>query len=117
MSKYALWGLKGLFTVLFAMIAISKLVQAPPLMGGLASLGYPSFLALLLGVAYALGLVGIWQRASAKVREWAFAGYSFALLGALASHILVGDPIAAWIPSAVLLGLLAVVYVLDNRRD
>ncbi len=117
MTLYAHWGLKGLFTALFALIGVLKLIQAPPLVESLSALGYPSYILLILGVAYLAGLFGIWQRSSSTLREWTYAGYTFALLGALSSHILGGDPVSKFMPSILLLAILAGAYVLEKRNS
>ena len=43
--------------------------------------------------------------------EWAFAGLTFDLTGALYSHLSVGDPASAWMPAAIGLLLIAASYV------
>jgi len=51
------------------------------------------------------------------MKEWAYAGFTFNLLGAFASHLGVGDsPLVALVPVAFL-GLLGASYVLWKRRS
>lgn len=116
MKPYIHPGLKGLFTLALLAIAGAKLTTQPALVTSFEAMGYPLFLMTILGVAYLAGLVGIWQTVSARVREWAYAGFTFALLGAIASHIFAGDPLSAALPSVILLALLTAVQVLEHRR-
>ena len=49
---------------------------------------------------------------------WAYAGFTFNLLGATASHVFVADPLSEILPPVVLLGLGGASYFLrpDARR-
>jgi uncharacterized membrane protein YphA (DoxX/SURF4 family) len=57
-----------------------------------ARLGYPAYFAFLLGVAKLLGVVAILVPGFPRLKEWAYAGFTFDLLAAAASHAAVGDP-------------------------
>ena len=72
-------------------------------------LGYPLYLLRILGLAKVLGAVAIASNRSRTLKEWAYAGYTFNLLGATASHLVVGDgPIAA--APAIMLVLVLISY-------
>jgi len=62
-------------------------------------LGYPMYLLCILGVAKILGVIGIWQKWSPLLREWAYAGLFIDVAGAIASHISVGDGIKIFAPA------------------
>ncbi len=55
-------------------------------------LGYPGYLLTILGVWKILGVIVILIPKFALVKEWAYAGFFFAMTGAMVSHIAVGDP-------------------------
>lgn len=55
-------------------------------------LGYPGYLLTILGVWKILGVIVILIPKFALVKEWAYAGFFFAMTGAIVSHIAVGDP-------------------------
>jgi hypothetical protein len=61
-------------------------------------LGYPTYLPAFLGVArlLALGVILI-PSGYALLKEWAYAGLAFDLIGAIYSHIAFGDPITQWL--------------------
>ncbi len=112
MKTYLKYIPLALFTVIIGGSAFGKLSMAAPLTDSFAALGYPSYLLIILGVAYLIGLVGLWQTKFQNVKEWVFAGFLVAMTGAFSSHMLAGDPITAAIPSLVLLALLIVSYPL-----
>ncbi|HEY3404378.1 MAG TPA: DoxX family protein [Ohtaekwangia sp.] len=54
-------------------------------------LGYPDYLLILLGVWKIAGVVAVLVPKYPLVKEWAYAGFFFAMSGAVVSHIAVGD--------------------------
>ncbi|MCP1381617.1 DoxX family protein [Runella salmonicolor] len=56
-----------------------------------AHLGYPVYFLTLLGVWKLLGVVAVLIPKFPLVKEWAYAGFFFAMSGAVFSHILLGD--------------------------
>ena len=50
------------------------------------------------------------------LKEWAFAGLTFDLLGALYSHLSVNDPPSAWLSAVVGLALMAASYLAYRTR-
>ncbi len=64
------------------------------------ALGYPLYLMKILGGAKILGGIAILSGKLPRIKEWAYAGFSFDFLGATASHILAGDAAHALFPLA-----------------
>jgi hypothetical protein len=54
-------------------------------------LGYPVYLLTLLGIWKILGVVAILVPKFPLLKEWAYAGFFFAMSGAVFSHFAVGD--------------------------
>jgi hypothetical protein len=75
----------------------------------IAHLGYPLYVMRILGLAKVLGAVAIVSNRSRTLKEWAYAGYTFDLLGAVASHLFSGDGAIAAAP-AVMVALVLVSY-------
>jgi len=71
----------------------------------IAHLGYPLSLLLLLGVWKILGVVAVLIPKNPLLKEWAYAGFFFAMTGAMFSHLAVGDSVTAIFPSLLLLVL------------
>ena len=55
-------------------------------------LGYPDYLLTMLGIWKMLGVVVILIPKTPLLKEWAYAGFFFAMSGAVISHLAVGDP-------------------------
>jgi hypothetical protein len=65
----------------------------PPTEQGLAVmalLGYPLYLNLILGTAKILGVIAILQNKYKTIKEWAYAGFTFDMIGAASSFALSG---------------------------
>jgi len=76
---------------------------APPGVEGIIHLGYPVYLLTILGVWKILGVVALLVPKYPLLKEWAYAGFFFAMSGAIFSHIAVSDPIKEIIPASILL--------------
>lgn len=66
-------------------------------------LGYPLYLLSILGVWKILGVVAILIPKFPLLKEWAYAGFFFAMSGAFISHLVVGEPFTEAMPSLTLL--------------
>lgn len=66
-------------------------------------LGYPLYLMSILGVWKILGVIAILTPKFSLVKEWAYAGFFFAMSGAVISHIMVGQLFPEAVPSLILL--------------
>jgi uncharacterized membrane protein YphA (DoxX/SURF4 family) len=54
------------------------------------SLGYPDYLMTIIGCWKILGVVAILLPRYPLIKEWAYAGFFFAMTGAVASHLISG---------------------------
>ena len=66
-------------------------------------LGYPIYLLTLMGVWKILGVVAVLIPKFPLLKEWAYAGFFFAMTGAIFSHIASGEPVNEIYPSLLLL--------------
>jgi len=80
-------------------------------------LGYPVYLITILGVWKILGVVALLIPKFPLVKEWAYAGFTFAWISAFVAHYLANDGLEGYLP-LVLLAVLFVSYVTrpSNRR-
>jgi hypothetical protein len=78
---------------------------APPGVYGITHLGYPVYLLTILGIWKILGVIALLVPKFPLLKEWAYAGFFFIMLGAICSHIAMADPIKEIIPSLLLLVL------------
>ncbi|WDO12418.1 DoxX family protein [Flavobacterium sp. WW92] len=85
---------------------------------GMRHLGYPEYFGIILTVFKVLGaLVLIIPAAPKRLKEWAYAGFTFDFLGASASYIAVeGFGFAAIFP-LIVLGVLMLSYVSYHKLN
>ncbi|WP_316837182.1 DoxX family protein [Pedobacter nutrimenti] len=57
----------------------------------IALLGYPRYFLTIIGVWKILGVVAVLMPKLPLLKEWAYAGFFFAMSGAVFSHLAVGD--------------------------
>ena len=76
---------------------------APPGVYGITHLGYPVYFLTILGVWKILGVVALLIPKFPLLKEWAYAGFFFAMSGAVFSHIASGDSMTENVPALLLL--------------
>ncbi len=111
-NKIIYWIATGLVAAGMAMSAFMYLSGNAELKQGFAMMGYPAHVIALLGVAKALGAVALVVPGFPRIREWAYAGFSFCFAGAVWAHIATQTP---FISPLLFLGLLAVSYIFNRK--
>ena len=74
-----------------AAAGVTNLSKNNTILENLNRLGYPSYLASLLGTWELLGAMALVGPAPPKLREWAYAGFTFTYTGAFVSHLAKGE--------------------------
>ena len=112
------WIATVVFCAAMAAGGVLDLLRVDFLVEGMDKLGYPVYILTILGVAKLLGVVALLPPGIPLLKEWAYAGFAFELLGATVSHLYVGDPVNEVAPPLVLLALAAASYLLrpPSRR-
>jgi hypothetical protein len=105
------WVITGLMAALMLLSAVPDVRRIPDALAVFRHLGYPPYLLLFLGTAKILGVAAVLTPGVPTLKEWAFAGLTFDLTGAVYSHLSVGDPASAWMPAAIGLVLMAGSYI------
>ncbi|AWF80193.1 DoxX family protein [Microbulbifer sp. A4B17] len=105
----------SMFAVLMMVSGMAKLTGQEALVQATADLGYPLYLLKILGTAYLIGAIAILQPKFETLKQWGYAGFSIALIGAAGSHLLDGQALSTALPATVLLAVLAVVITLNTR--
>ena len=91
---------------LMLLSAVPDVLRIPDALLVFNRLGYPPYLLLFLGTAKILGVAAVLIPGVSRIKEWAFAGLTFDVTGALYSHLSIGDPPGAWMPAVVALALI-----------
>jgi uncharacterized membrane protein YphA (DoxX/SURF4 family) len=107
--KVIYWGSVGIVAALGAFAGVNYLLGSPQVVQGFAHVGYPQQLRILLGIAKLLGAITLVAPGLPKLKEWAYAGFTFAWIAAFFAHYLAKDGSVAFVP-VVLLALLLVSY-------
>jgi uncharacterized membrane protein YphA (DoxX/SURF4 family) len=71
-------------------------------------LGYPVYILTILGIWKILGVGAVLIPKFPRLKEWAYAGFFFAMSGAAISHVVSGDSVKEIFPSLLLLVLTVV---------
>ena len=81
------WIATGL--VSFGMLGsgIAQVLKTKDMVDMITHLGYPTYFLCILGVWKILGVIAILLPRFPLVKEWAYAGFFFAMTGALVSHL------------------------------
>ncbi len=87
-DKIIYWITTGLFSAMMLMSGVMYLTRNEQVVQGFKTAGFPDYLIVFLGTAKLLGALAliipmVWK----KVKEWAYAGFLFNLLGAAWVHI------------------------------
>ena len=115
-TKVIYWIFTGLMTALLGLGSVFDAVSAPEAVAYVTRLGYPAYLVPFLGVAKLAALIVILIPGLPRLKEWAYAGLVIDLVGALYSHIAVGESPGTWAPLSVVLLLIAGSYAFYHKR-
>jgi len=63
-----------------------------------------------------LGIIAILVPGFPRIKEWAYAGFTFDLLGATISMIVTGFAVADWAQMFIFIAILAVSYIYFHKR-
>ncbi len=106
--KALYWVATAITASAYLMIGGANLAHNREMMAGFTHLGYPPYLATILGTWSLLGAAAILVPGLPHVKEWAYAGMFFNLTGAAMSHAVSRDPLKE---ITVPIGLLVVALI------
>lgn len=113
--KIAYWIVTALAAALMTMASIPDVLSLPEAVEFFKHLGYPAYLLPFIGIAKLLGVIAILYPGFPRLKEWAYAGLVFDLIGAFYSHLSVGDSPSIWIFSIIGLALVTGSYILYHK--
>ena len=103
----------GLFSVLMIGGATMYFFNYEEVSATFNRLGFPTYIVYPLAIAKLLGLVAIWTRKSAVLKDLAYAGFFYDLILAASAHVMAGDGEAA--PALVALVLVCVSHFFGEK--
>lgn len=96
--------------------AIGGFKPTPEANAMMKHIGFGPHVLPLLSVLKVLGCIALLVPGFVRLKEWAYAGFTFDLIGAVYSFIAVGDPVMMWAP--ILLGFvfIAMSYIYWHKK-
>ena len=113
--KITYWIVTIIFALFMLFSGVSGIVGSEVGNEVMESLGYPLYLNIILGFAKILGSVAIIQTKWKTIKEWAYAGFTFDIVGASMSFALSGMGISATFMPLVFLVVMFVSYGLWKK--
>jgi len=107
--KTIYWVVTGLLALSAVFAGVNYLWGSQQAVQGFGHVGYPQQLRVLLGIAKLLGGITLIVPGRLTLKEWAYAGFTFAWIAAVVAHSLAKDGAVAFLPP-ILLVLLFVSY-------
>jgi uncharacterized membrane protein YphA (DoxX/SURF4 family) len=86
----------ALFCLQIGFTAYAQLTL-PQVAEAFTRLGFPAYFRVELAWAKLLGVVLLLAPVSARLKEWAYAGFAFTLGSALIAHLAIGEGPGAWV--------------------
>jgi hypothetical protein len=114
-TKIAYWIFTILLVVLMLFSAIASLRTNPDGLAMMKQLGYPYNVLTLLSVAKILGVIAILVPGFPRLKEWAYAGFTFDLIGAIFASLAAGFTIGQTVPIFVGLVFVFGSYIFYHR--
>ena len=109
-KKIAYWSSTAIAAASMLM-AVTYLSGSEQVVSGFAKAGYPQHLRIVLGIAKPVAAIVLLIPGFALLKEWAYAGITFAWVMAFISAYLSGEKPTVWMLPLVLLVLGAVSYL------
>lgn len=114
-TKIIFWVVTGLLAIMLGIGSVYDAISAPEAVEHVTRIGYPAYIVPFLGFAKILGLIAILVPGYPRIKEWAYAGIFYDLLGAFYSHIAFGDGPDMWAGFIIGFALIAVSYIYHHK--
>jgi hypothetical protein len=108
------WTATILFSGLMLVMGIVNIIGPEKVVDQIHALGYPDYIRYFLGASKVLGALTLLLSRSARLREWAYAGFTLELLLASYSHAMVQDGVGKALFPIVLEAVLMTSYFLKH---
>ncbi len=99
----------GLLTLTLGLGAVGNLMSTEESLVVYRSIGMPDYICPFMGLAKILGLIAIWIPGYPRIKEWAYAGLFYDLLGATYGGVVAGPE-----PGKALLLLIFIAFILGS---
>jgi uncharacterized membrane protein YphA (DoxX/SURF4 family) len=114
-EKIIYWSSTGLFAAFMLSSAIPDFLMVEHAKQFIGHLGYPMYFIPFIGFAKLLGSIAILIPGLNKLKEWAYAGLTFDLIGAVYSIIMNDGFDPGMFTMVLVFGVLAVSYIYNAK--
>lgn len=114
--KITYWILTVLFAVFMIFSAIPDIMKTPDAITFMTHLGYPVYFIPFIGVAKILGVIAILIPGFPRIKEWAYAGLMYDLMGATYSVFAVGDQGLGWVFMLIIMAWGFMSYIFYHKK-
>lgn len=116
-TKIIYWTTTALFAAFMIFTAIPDVMMVPDAVTFMNHLGYPNYFIPFIGVAKILGSIAILIPGFPRIKEWAYAGLAFDLVGAVYSVIAVEGINSAMLFMVLPFGFFVVSYIYNSKLN
>ncbi|MEO5942034.1 MAG: DoxX family protein [Ferruginibacter sp.] len=110
------WITTALILAMMLFSAASSYIENPEGTKMMEAIGYRPYVLHFLALAKILGIIAILTPGFPRLKEWAYAGFTFDLIGATYSFYASGFAFKDWAFMAVLIAILVCSYILYHKR-
>lgn len=112
--RVAYWVVTSFFCLWMLFTAYAQMT-IPQVKEMFTHLGFPDFFRVELSIAKIFGVLALMAPVPAKLKEWAYAGFTIALGSAIIAHVAMGDRIDVYAWAVVASATLGLSYFLYHR--
>ena len=112
--KITYWTTTVIVALMMVYSAYAYLTQAA-ILQAFQHLGFPNYFRIELAVAKLIGAVLLLIPLTARIKEWAYAGFAFTFISAFIAHTSSGDPMANRVMPIIFLAILIVSYITFHK--
>ena len=109
---FTYWITTALFCAVLGFSGLAHVTHREAMVDAMTGMGYPLYFMTIIGTAKLLGVAALLAPKRPLLKEWAYAGFAFNLIGATASHAFSGDGFSHAIRPALVLLVGAASYLL-----
>jgi len=111
------WISTGLIIILMLWSAIGSFIENKQGAQMMATMGYRPYVFHFLAVAKVLGIIALLTPGFPRLKEWAYAGFAFDMIGAAYSmYVSYNGDAGKWAPMLIFLAVLAVSYIYYHKK-
>jgi uncharacterized membrane protein YphA (DoxX/SURF4 family) len=115
-NKILYWSITGLFSVFMLFSSIPDILCVPEAVAFMNHLGYPNYFIPFIGVAKVLGVIAILIPGYPRIKEWAYAGLAYDLIGAIYSVLATDGFQPQMLIMLLPIAFLVISYTLYHKR-